>query len=194
MATAHTDGRLRRSARSREAIALAMIDLVGEGVLEPTAEQVAVRADVGLRSVFRHFRDMEGLFAAINARLQARLMPLLLEDPPAGGLDTRARALVRQRAAIFELLAPYKRAEVLKRWRSEFLASQHGSFVRRLRADLKRWLPELEGAPSDLVDALELATSFEAWDRLRSEQRLGRGRAVAAVERGVLALLRGREA
>lgn len=169
-----------------------MVDLVGEGILLPTAEQVAARADVGLRSVFRHFRDMESLFAAIHARLQARLMPLLVEEPPPGGLETRARALVRQRATIFELLAPYKRAEVLKRWRSEFLASQHGALVRRLRADLKRWLPELEGAPSDLLDALELATCFEAWDRLRSEQRLGRGRAVAAVERGVLALLRDR--
>ena len=32
-------------------------------------------------------------------------------------------------------------------------------------------------------------TSFEAWDRLRTEQRLGRERAQAAVERAVLALL-----
>jgi len=62
--------------------------------------------------------------------------------------------------------------------------------VRQLRADLLAWLPELESADADLVEALDLAASFEAWDRLRCEQRLGRLRARAAMERAVLALLR----
>ena len=191
MSTPQTDGRLRRSERSREVIVEAMIELVGEGLLEPTAEQVAERAEVGLRSVFRHFRDMEGLYAAMDARLQARVAPLLDTEPPQGALAERAGGLVAQRVEVFEAIAPYKRAEVLKRWRSEFLRSQHAGMVRRLRADLRRWLPEVAEAPAELADALELATSFEAWDRLRSEQRLGRSRAAAAVEQSVLALLRG---
>jgi AcrR family transcriptional regulator len=188
--TPHIDGRLRRSERSREAIVEAVVELVGDGTLEPTAEQVADRAEVGLRTVFRHFRDMAGLSAAMDARLQTRLLPLLDAEPSAAGLEQRVSDLVAQRAEVFEVIAPYKRAEVLKRWRSDFLRSSNASMVRRLRADLKRWLPELEAAPAEVADALELATSFEAWDRLRSEQRLGRARAVAVVERTVLSLLR----
>ena len=191
MNTPQTDGRLRRSERSREVIVEAMVELVGEGVLEPTAEQVAERAEVGLRSVFRHFSDMEGLYSAMDTRLEARVIPLLDAEPRTGPLAERVGRLVAQRAEVFEAIAPYKRAEILKRWRSEFLRSRHAGMVRRLRADLRRWLPEIAEAPAELADALELATSFEAWDRLRSEQRLGRGRATAVVERAVLALLGG---
>ena len=48
-----TDGRVQRSERSREAIIRAMLDLIGEGIASPTAQQVALRADVGVRTVFR---------------------------------------------------------------------------------------------------------------------------------------------
>ena len=61
--------------------------------------------------------------------------------------------------------------------------------MRRLRADLLRALPELRRARDDVVDALDVALSFETWDRLRVDQRLGRERAAAALERTVLALL-----
>lgn len=185
------DGRLQRSERSREAIVQALLDLVGEGVLMPTAEQVADRAGVGIRTVFRHFSDMDRLFAAMDARLQTQALPLLRAFPPEGGLPERLRGLVRRRAAFFEKILPYKRAGSRLRWRSEYLRAQHAAMVRALRADLASWLPELKGAPADLADAFELATSFEAWDRLRSEQRLGHARALAAMERAAIAL--GRE-
>jgi AcrR family transcriptional regulator len=186
-----SDGRVRRSQRSGQAIVEALLQLVGEGVLEPTAEQVAQRAGVGIRTVFRRFSDMESLFAEMDARLQAEALPLLTGGRPEGNLPDRARALVRQRVALFERIAPYKRSGNLKRWRSPFLRSRHAVLVQALRADLPRWFPELRRAPADLVDALDLATSFEAWDRLRIEQRLGRERAQAAVERTVLALVDG---
>jgi hypothetical protein len=54
-----------------------------------------------------------------------------------------------------------------------------------------RWFPELAGAPAALVEAVDLATSFEAWERLRFDRQLGTKAATAAVEAAVLALLRG---
>jgi hypothetical protein len=89
----------------------------------------------------------------------------------------------------YHYIAPYKRSANLLRWRSEFLRAEHQDTVRKLRADLSRWLPELDGAPEDLVEALDQAASFEAWDRLRNEQRLGRSRAEAAMRRAVLGLV-----
>jgi len=184
-----SDGRVRRGERSGQAIVEALVGLVGDGILEPTAQQVAVRAGVGMRTVFRRFSDMESLLAEMGARVEAEALPLLVGGRPSGDLTERARALVGQRATFFERIAPYKRAGNLKRWRSPVVRYRHARLVRALRADLRRWLPELRRAPAGVADALDLATSFEAWDRLRTEQRLARERAQAAVERMVLSLV-----
>jgi AcrR family transcriptional regulator len=186
-----TDGRVLRSERSRELIAGALYELVGEGHPEPTAQQVAERAGVGIRTVFRLFSDMEALYATMNARLLAEIRPILRDGPPeAADLGERVTSLVADRAALFERVAPYLRATNLQRGRSSFLTQEHRAIVGQLRARLLRWLPELTDAPADLVEALDQATSFEAWDRLRSDQRLGRTRARAAMERAVSALVR----
>jgi AcrR family transcriptional regulator len=167
-----------------------MLELIGEGVLEPTAQQVAARAKVGIRTVFRRFSDMESLFTELDAHLQRGAVPLLIGGRPEGSLRERALALVGQRVTFFERIAPYKRAANVKRWRSPFLRDNHARLVRVLRTELLRWMPELGRAPAAVVDALDLATSFEAWDRLRSEQGLTRARAQGALERVVLALVR----
>jgi len=104
------DGRQRRSARSREGIVQALFELVGSGVLRPTAQQVAETAGVGIRSVFRHFADMESLFAEMQARLEAEAVPILRAAAVEGPLDRRARGLVDRRVDFFERIAPYKRS------------------------------------------------------------------------------------
>lgn len=185
------DGRVRRGVRSREAIVAALMDLVGRGILQPTVQQVAERAGVGVRSVFRHFSEMETLYRAMDARLEAEARPLITSTERGGSLDDRIAALVRQRAAFFERIAPYKRSGNLVRWRSPFLQERHVNLHRLLRGDLMRWFPELAGAPAALVEAVDLATSFEAWERLRFDRQLGTKAATAAVEAAVLALLRG---
>jgi AcrR family transcriptional regulator len=183
------DGRARRAARSREAIVAALLELVGEGVLQPTAQQVAERAGVGLRSVFRHFDDMDGLFAAMDARLRTDALPLVRAEPVEGSLRRRVRELARRRGQLFERIAPYKRAATVQRWRSDFLRGRHAILVRDLRADVLRSLPELRRARWERIEAIDLVASFEAWDRLRTDQRLTRERAEAALALAVLALL-----
>jgi AcrR family transcriptional regulator len=190
--TEAVDGRVRRGERSRQAIVEALLDLVGRGVLQPTAQQVAVRAGVGIRSVFRHFSEMERLFAAMNAHLEGDVQRLLEGGRRAGRLTDRARALVRQRATLFDRILPYKRAANLQRWRSRFLTNRHRELMRALRTDRRQWLPELDAAPADLQEAVDLAIGFEAWDRLRGDRQLGQAAAVGVMERTLLALLRDR--
>jgi AcrR family transcriptional regulator len=182
------DGRTQRSERSREAIVQALLTLVGQGVMRPTAQQVAEGAGVGIRSVFRHFSDMDTLYDEMNTRVRATVLPLLEEKPPEGDLPSRARALAGQRADLFERIAPYKRAGNLQSWRSSFIQKEHARLMRELRADLLRRLPELESASEALQDALECATSFEAWNQLRGDRKLSAARSAAALERSVLAL------
>jgi AcrR family transcriptional regulator len=183
------DGRVRRSERSREAIVGALFDLIGGGALQPTAQQVADRAGVGIRSVFRHFTEMETLYRAMDARLEGEAVRLLMEPQTTGPLAARVRALVRQRMALFERIAPYKRSANLLRWRSSFLQERHLRLRRALRDDLRARLPELRRAPADQLEAADLVTSFESWDGLRSDRRLSPKRAAAVVERIVLGLL-----
>jgi AcrR family transcriptional regulator len=183
------DGRVRRGERSREAIVAALFQLIGEGVPRPTAQQVAERARVNIRTVFRHFSEMESLYAALDARLRGDLQGVLEGGPPRAGVEERAAALVRQHCAVFEKIAPYKRSSNSKRWGSKFLTEAHRELVRELRRRLLLWLPELEDISAETRNAIELLTSFEAWDRLRSDQRLGRSAARATIERAVVAVL-----
>ena len=108
-----------------------------------------------------------------------------------GPLSERVAGLVRQRARLFERVAPYKRAANLQRWRSRYLEGRHRVMQRDLRADLLTWLPELRDAPKDLVEAIDHAVSFESWDRLRGDRGLSQRLASAVMERTALALLRG---
>ena len=184
-----TDGRVQRSERSREAIVQALLDLIGDGTMQPTAQQVAAQADVGVRTVFRHFSDMDTLFAAMNERLTEEIRSFFVEEPQTGSLEDRTAGLLAARFRTLEHVAPYMRSAAVQRAHSPFLQAEHDQTVHNMRADLHRWLPELEAADPAVADALELALSFEAWDRLRSHQRLGVRRTRAAIERTVRALV-----
>lgn len=174
------DGRVRRGARNREAILEALLELIGEGRVQPTAEQVAERAGVQPRTVFRHFADMESLHTEVASRVRQQVLPFPHSDPEAS-LAERVEALVARRAAVFERITPYKLSANSQRWRYAFLQAEHDEMIRELRADLFAVLPELRQSEEGVQAAAELVTSFEAWHRLRTDQRLGSERAEAAV-------------
>jgi AcrR family transcriptional regulator len=183
------DGRALRGARNRERIVEALLELVREGELLPTAEQVSQRAGVGTRTVFRHFDDMENLNAEMQAAIKLEIDPLLSEPRSTGTLAQRTCTMIQRRIAIFERIAPFMRSGDIQRWNTPFLQRNHAEDTRRLRVDLLRWLPELGDADDDRLEAVDLFTSFEAWNRLRVDQRLGRERTQEVLETGTIALL-----
>jgi AcrR family transcriptional regulator len=183
------DGRALRGARNRKRIVEALLELIREGELLPTAEQVSRRAGVGTRTVFRHFDDMESLNGEVQAAIKLEIDPLLTAPRSAGSLEQRTRAMIRRRIAIFERIAPFMRSGAIQRWNTPFLQRNHAENTRRLRADLLKWLPELVDADNDRLEALDLFTSFEAWNRLRVDQRLGHDRTRQVIEATALALL-----
>jgi len=183
------DGRVQRSVRSRARIVDALVELVQEGELLPTGEQVAARAGVGLRTVFRHFEDMESLHAEVDARVARAVRPLLDTTLTEGSLEERIDSLVQQRSAVFERIAPFKHSGDTQRWRSAFLQEAHARMVRTLRKQLREVLPELDNLDPPLQQVVELLTSFAAWDSLRSDQGMGRERAEDSIRNAVLALM-----
>jgi len=187
------DGRTLRAARSRRAIVDALLALIGEGTPVPTAREVAERAGVGMRTVFRHFSDMESLYAEMSERMRTEIRPLLEGDPPEGPLEVRLRDLVERRALLFERILPFRRSSEAQRARSPFLEAQIRRDARALRAGLHRWLPELspagDGARPEVTEALDAVLSPELWVRLRTVQRLGPRRSRETLEHLARALV-----
>lgn len=184
------DGRVLRGERNREAIFRALLELIREGHPQPTAREVAERAGVQARTVFRHFQDMAGLNAELSARVGAELRPLFEEATRQGSVEDRIQMLARVRGRAYERLAPFERANRAHRQRFEFIRADHEAMVLELRKNLRDVLPELRNLPPHVHAMLELAFSFEAWDRLRSDQQLSVAQAQRAVTSGALALLR----
>ena len=184
-----TDGRVQRGARNRERIVEAMLELIRQGKLRPTAEQVAERAGVGTRTVFRHFDDMDSLFSEMNIAIRKEVRPLIEGIELPSSLRERVALLAQRRGKVFEQITPFRRAAAIQVWRSKFLKHEHRTLSKSLRDDLLRVLPELlEQSDARLATAV-LACSFEAWLQLRDDQNLSESAAVAAVEGALLACL-----
>ena len=168
------DGRLLRSERSRQLIIDAMQELVAEGVLVPTAQTVADRAGVGIRTVFRHFADMETLFATMDVELRASYEDLFLGGDRAGTLPERILHAIERRAAAWEKLSSIMLSTRAQMWRSPVLQKNYARNQRGLRKDLAAWLPEIADLTAERREAVDAAASFETWDRLRSQQGLSK--------------------
>ena len=176
------DGRRARTVASRTRILDALIDLLQEGVAQPSADAVAARAGVGVRTVFRLFSDVEGLHRGLQETMAERLAPIF-SAPVAGTLVERLDQLVERRARIFEQLARPKAFADLNRARSPQLQAAHRDFVARQRALLLAHLgPEAPDDP-DLAEALDLALSFDVWRRLREDQGLDPAQAARVMRR-----------
>ena len=50
------------------------MELIVAGDLSPSAARVAEEAGIGLRTVFRHFDDMDALYSEITATVTDRVM------------------------------------------------------------------------------------------------------------------------
>jgi AcrR family transcriptional regulator len=184
-----TDGRRRRGQDNRARIVAAMLDLIRTGEVSPSAEQVAARADVGLRTVFRHFKDMDSLYREMSEVIESELRTIIIRPFIATDWRERMIELVHRRAAAFEKIAPFKRASDVYRHRSRFLSDDNSRLVATLREIIERTaLPALADDPSRL-EALDLLLSFESWSRLRREQGLSPDKAAQVLEVAVLRIV-----
>ena len=183
------DGRRRRGQDNRARIVAAMLEIVQSGEIAPGAEQVAARADVGLRTVFRHFQDMDSLYREMSHMIEGELSAIIRR--PFAGADwrERLREMIARRAQVFERIAPFRRAAEAFRHRSKFLGSDYDRLVVELRTTLERELPAAMREDALRLEALDMLLSYEAWARLRREQNLTPKRAQAVLEAAAERLL-----
>jgi AcrR family transcriptional regulator len=183
------DGRRRRSLDSRGRVVAALLDLVREGDVAPSAERVAARATVGPRTVFRHFNDKEGLYREMACAIESELAASLAVRVAGAGWRERLIGAIGKRAALYEAVAPFKRAADAHRHRSAFLAAAHARIVAMARRGLEDVAPLLVREDAALFEILDLLMSFETWSRLRQEQGLSVAAARESLERAVRAMI-----
>jgi TetR/AcrR family transcriptional regulator of autoinduction and epiphytic fitness len=171
------DGRLARSIRTRDAVVDALLDLLNEGDLRPTAARIAERAGVSLRLVFHHFDDLETIYSELAARQTERVKPLIAPIPTTLPLHERIERFCTQRGRLLETLSPVRRAAVLIEPFRPALARQlnHARNLKRAAA-IAAFKPELSHlAPDEMrttTAALDVATSWVAWEQMRRHQQL----------------------
>ena len=172
-----TDGRVARGQRTRRNVAEALMELLREGDPEPTARAVAQRAGVSLRLVFHHFAEMDDLYhfvAALLLRRQWSAMPCISSKL---ALATRLERTVAHRAALYEEISPIRRALVRRIPTSKGVTATIAASDALLLEDLKATFePELAAlSPNsrlEVLEAMDVATSWEAWERLRTSSLL----------------------
>jgi AcrR family transcriptional regulator len=175
------DGRVQRGARNRERIVDALLECYEAGSLRPSVPEVARRAGVSVRSVHNHFVDVESLRAEVAQRQWERYAPLLGE---VASIDE----LVANRVMFYEAVTPVRRAALLSVRDSPTIAKNLARLDRLLRHQLEALFMEYD---NDTVDALELATSWDAWNRLRGAQGCSVARARRVVERTINGIIEG---
>jgi AcrR family transcriptional regulator len=183
------DGRKHRSQKSQMLIVNAMLDLVAQGNLEPSADQIAEIAKVGRRSVFRHFSDMDTLYREMNRSIAATMGSIVQQPFQAADWRGRILELVDRRAAGFEKMKPFLLAGLVHRHRSAFLKTAHAQFVAILRNILIGILPKDIARDAVLVEALDVLLSFESWNRLREDQGLSIAKSKRVLKQAIESLL-----
>jgi len=186
---ATTDGRKLRSEDSKRRIVSAMLELVREGRIAPTAEEVARRAEVGLRTVFRRFKDMESLYAEMAGEINQRIESIVDEAGTGADWQKNLRQMVDRRLRVYEIIMPYRVAAEALKFQSTVLLTRHMEIVRDERQRLLALIPREKLDDRLLVEGLEAALSFDMWNQLRNDQRLSAEEAGAVVKRIVSSLL-----
>jgi TetR/AcrR family transcriptional regulator, regulator of autoinduction and epiphytic fitness len=191
---ARIDGRLARSARTRHAVVDALLDLLGEGDLRPTAARIAERAGVSLRLVFHHFDDLEAIYSELADRQAERVKPLTVPIPVTLQLPLRIEKFSAQRGRLLETLSPVRRAAVLMEPFRPALAKRlkHARDLTRAAA-IAAFAPELSKLDAierrATIAALDVATSWIAWEQMRRHQGLSETDARGVMATTIRALL-----
>lgn len=154
------DGRITRGVRNREAIIDALIACYESGSLRPSVPDVAARAGVSVRSVHNHFADVEALRAEVAQRQWQRYSHLI-------GKASSVEEFVDKRVTVYEAVTPVRRAALLSIHDSPAIGRNLARLDRLMRRNLETTFP---GLTNDVLDALELVTSWDAWNRLRTAQ------------------------
>jgi len=185
----HPDGRKQRSERSRQAIVDAMLEIIMSGKMEPSAAEIAEKAGVSARTVFRHFEEMDSLYSEMTERMEAEILPIIQQPFTGEGWRAQLDQLLDRRAMIYERIMPLKIAASIRRFGSDYLMLNYQRFVHLERTGLEGVLPDSIRKDAALFSAVEMCAGFQTWRRLRQDQELSTDQAAKVVQLAISRLV-----
>ena len=160
------DGRHLRRVANRAAVLDAMIDLWRDGHYEATAAEIAERAGLSPRSLFRYFDDVDDLVrAAIDHVLALASGVGVIRVDPAEDTAVKIGALLASRDELYRTVGVAAHAARVAQHRSSLVAERIAETRRTMRDQLSRlFARELATAAAGVLELVDLMTSFEAWE------------------------------
>jgi len=166
------DGRRLRSLTSKNIIVDSLMKLIQKGILEPTAQQVADEAGIGIRTVFRQVQDKETLFSKMDEKVKSSYQEKIKKVVPKGNLPVRIKGLVELESLLFEDNLHFIRATLANKWKYKTLQKNYERDQRNIKTLLYNWLPEIKDLNKPTQILLTSLNSAGYWIELRENQIL----------------------
>jgi AcrR family transcriptional regulator len=165
-----TDGRSLRRERNRDSVIEALLALVREGNMDPGGAEIAERAGVSHRSVFRYFDDLGDLIrTAIETELGRAYALGLIDDLGEGTFAHRLDALVDARIRMFDFTHGIISLARVRSFAIPEIDDQFIELAATARDQIsKQVAPELDRVPAaerdSVVDAAQCLASWDSYD------------------------------
>ena len=166
--TSELDGRRARRALNREAVLNALEELWREGNFDASSNDVAERAGLSSRSLFRYFDDIDDLIRSAIDRSLERFAPLaVVPTTPDRPTDEKVTALCDALDRLFSAAGMAAHAARATSHRNPLVAARIEATRNALRENLARLFgPELATTAPGTLDIVSALTSYEAWELL----------------------------
>lgn len=164
------DGRSLRRDRNRAAVIRAALELIREGDLDPPTAEIAQRAGVSHRSVFRYFDDLGDLVReAINVEFAEAAAASTIHEFAKGTLQHRIDGIITARLTAYDHAYGASRVARLKSGRIPDIDPALTEITRLLRVQLtEQFAAELssrcDSERDSIIDAILLLTDFTPYD------------------------------
>lgn len=169
---AQADGRRKRSQRSREKILRAYWELMLDGDMDPSAAAIAERAEVGLRSVFRHFEDLDTLLRDLMQLCYDEVMPEFMTPLKSTNWKDQLLEMVERHVMIWERIRIPHTAGEIGRFKSQVLMDDYQRSRNLEISGIKAVLPKDIDDYDNVLLALDASICFSTMRRMREDRKL----------------------
>jgi len=182
------DGRSARRERNRREIVDALLEMIREGVIDASAADVAARAGLSERSLFRYFDDVNDLYGEVCAVQFARIQPRAAIAGFAHGTTAdKVAAFVDQRVALHKAIGRVGVAARAHAHRNPVIANQlleaRVILRKQIEGHFATELTKLDDSHRRAAVAMiDLCSTFEAIEMLLAEHRMSYAQVRQALE------------
>ncbi len=177
-----SDGRSARRERNRDAVLDALLELTSESRGEPSIDEIADRAGVSYRSVYRYFTDRTEMKDAATERAMAWVKPLLTKPrttQPDDPLDHRIDELVDAWVELYFQLAETMRETLINslsdRRINEFFREARTARREQLRGQFRSELDKFSPRECELrLSVMDSVSSLRSMEYFLGEREHSR--------------------